>query len=80
MNQFIFASAILIAMLTCIHEKNDGSSEPHQRNEQLFNQTEDLRQARLEWRKFWKEGQPSHLTPERIHDVFVKHPAESKSK
>ncbi|MFT3879331.1 MAG: hypothetical protein QM703_06690 [Gemmatales bacterium] len=74
MNQFIFAATMFIAMLTCIHEKNDGSSdiilrieETHVQIEKLMNQPEDLRQARLEWHRFWMVDQPSHMTPERIH-------------
>jgi hypothetical protein len=46
------------------------SSDPHLRMNELMNQSEDLRQARLEWRRFWMIDQPSHMTPERIHGGF----------
>jgi hypothetical protein len=46
------------------------SSDPHLRMNELLNQSEDLRQARLEWRRFWMIDQPSHMTPERIHGGF----------
>jgi hypothetical protein len=29
--------------------------------------SEDLRHIKNEWRRFWFNDQPSHLTPERIH-------------
>ena len=35
--------------------------------QQLLYQSEDLRQIKNEWRRFWFNDQPSHLTPERIH-------------
>jgi hypothetical protein len=46
---------------------NEYSSDPDLRMSELMNQSEDLRQARLEWRRFWMVDQPSHLSPERIH-------------
>lgn len=46
---------------------NEYSSDPDLRSQELMNQSEDLRQARLEWRRFWMIDQPSHLSPERIH-------------
>lgn len=69
MRRLIFA-----AMLGCLVASNTGciplnmySSDPTLRMQELMNQSEDLRQARLEWRRFWMVDQPSHLTPERIH-------------
>jgi hypothetical protein len=46
---------------------NQYSSNPPERMEQLLYQSEDLRQIKNEWRRFWFNDQPSHLTPERIH-------------
>ena len=46
---------------------NQYSSHPHERMEQLLYQSEDLRQIKGTWRRFWFNDQPSHLTPERIH-------------
>jgi hypothetical protein len=43
------------------------SSDPNERMEQLLYQSEDLRQIRREWRVFWLNDQPSHLTPVRVH-------------
>jgi hypothetical protein len=43
------------------------SSDPNERMQQLLNQSEDLRQARKEWYRFWMIDQPSHLTPDRVH-------------
>lgn len=65
---------ILAAMLGCLVISQMGcfplnmySSDPNLRTQELLNQSEDLRQARLEWRRFWMIDQPSHLTPERVH-------------
>jgi hypothetical protein len=46
---------------------NQYSSDPNERTQQLLNQSEDLRQIRGEWNRFWLIDQPSHLTPYRIH-------------
>ena len=69
MRRLIFA-----AMLGCLGLSSTGcfplnmySSDPSLRTQELLNQSEDLRQARLEWRRFWMIDQPSHLTPERVH-------------
>ncbi len=50
---------------------NQYSSDPNIRMSQLINQSEDLRQIMPEWRRFWLNDQPSHLTPERIHGGIV---------
>ncbi|HMP18629.1 MAG TPA: hypothetical protein PKD72_16505, partial [Gemmatales bacterium] len=64
---------IIAAMLGCLVASSTGcfplnmySSDPQLRMNELLNQSEDLRQARLEWRRFWMIDQPSHLTPERV--------------
>jgi hypothetical protein len=41
-------------------------SDPNTRMNSLLNQSEDLRQVRDEWRRFWLCEEPSHLTPERV--------------
>jgi Mg-chelatase subunit ChlI len=46
---------------------NQYPSDPNQRMDVLLNQSEDLRQIGNEWRRFWMNDQPSHLTPERVH-------------
>jgi hypothetical protein len=41
-------------------------SDPNTRMNSLLNQSENLRQARDEWSRFWMVNEPSHLTPERV--------------
>jgi Mg-chelatase subunit ChlI len=45
---------------------NQYPSDPEQRMNALLNQSEDLRQIGNEWRRFWFNDQPSHLTFDRI--------------
>ena len=49
---------------------NQYSSDPRIRTEQLINQSEDMRQANEEWRRFWFNDHPSTLTPNRISGVI----------
>jgi hypothetical protein len=60
-----FATVALSANSGCI--LNQYSSDPNIRMQQLLYQSEDLRQIHNEWRRFWFNDQPGHLTPERIH-------------
>jgi hypothetical protein len=46
---------------------NQYSSDPMVRMEQLMIDSENLRQIHDEWRRFWMNDQPSHLTPYRVH-------------
>jgi hypothetical protein len=46
---------------------NAYSSDPTERTHELITQSEDFRQMRAEWQRFWFVDQPSHLTPERVH-------------
>ena len=46
---------------------NMWSSDPNERLQQELNVSEDLRQAKQEWFRFWQIDQPSHLTPTRVH-------------
>jgi hypothetical protein len=50
---------------------NQYSGEPLTRTDQLLNQSEDLRQVGKEWRRFWFNDMPSHMTPERVHGGIV---------
>lgn len=43
------------------------SSDPNIRMSQLLDQSEDTRPIQNQWRRFWFNDQPTHLTPERIH-------------
>ena len=64
----LFAASALAANSGCI---NQYSSNPDERMQQLLYQSEDLRQIKNEWRRFWFNDQPSHLTPERIHGSII---------
>jgi hypothetical protein len=46
---------------------NQYSSDPNVRMEELLFQSEDLRQIQNEWRRWWMNDQPSHMTYERVH-------------
>jgi hypothetical protein len=46
---------------------NQYSSDKNVRMEQLLYQSEDLRQMHDEWRRFWMNDQPSHMTYLRVH-------------
>jgi hypothetical protein len=48
------------------------NSDPLLRQDQLLNQSEDLRQIGEVWRRFWFNDQPSHLTPQRIQGGILK--------
>src|SRR5262249_8165100 len=65
----LIAVAGLAANSGCI--LNQYSSNPNERMQQLLYQSEDLRQINNEWRRFWFNDQPSHLTPERIHGGII---------
>jgi hypothetical protein len=45
---------------------NQYPSDPNERMEVLLNQSEDLRQIQGEWRRFWMNDQPSHMTYQRV--------------
>ena len=46
-------------------------ADPNDRLQVLFNQSEDLRQVRSEWGRFWFTDSPSHLTPERVDGTIM---------
>ena len=46
---------------------NQYSSDKNVRMDILLNQSEDLRQIQGEWRQFWMNDQPSHMTYQRVH-------------
>src|SRR5947208_809793 len=45
------------------------STDPNERILKLLDESEDLRQIEYEWERIWFTDQPSHLTPERVHDA-----------
>jgi len=59
------ASCLLVANTGCI--LNMWSADDNIRMEQMLYTSEDLRQIREEWRRFWFTDMPSHLTPQRVH-------------
>jgi hypothetical protein len=60
-------TAVLVALSASGCLLNQYSSNPQTRMEILMNQSEDLRQIENEWRRFWMNDQPSHMTYERAH-------------
>ena len=50
---------------------NQYAADDNIRQEQLLFQSEDLRQIREEWRRFWFNDMPSHLTPQRLHGGII---------
>ncbi len=68
MRRWILAMALAVTALSntgCII--NQYSSDPNERMQEMLNESENLRQIRGEWERFWMIDQPSHLTPVRIH-------------
>lgn len=68
MRRWILAAGVGLLSLAntgCI--LNFWASDPNERTQQLLVVSEDLRQIRHEWNRFWMIDQPSHLTPVRIH-------------
>jgi len=49
---------------------NRYDSDPNTRMAELLNESEDLRQARDEWHRFWMNNQPSVLTYERLNGAI----------
>jgi hypothetical protein len=45
---------------------NQYPSDKNDRMDVLLVQSENLRQIQGEWRRFWLNDQPSHLTPDRV--------------
>jgi hypothetical protein len=62
---FVAMSLLFCANTGCMI--NQYSSDPMVRMEQMLIDSENLRQMHDEWRRFWMNDQPSHLTPYRIH-------------
>ena len=72
MRRFMVLSTLAIAGLAnsgCL--LNQYSGDEKVRTSQLLNQSEDLRQARNEWRRIWHNDMPSHMTPERVHGGII---------
>ena len=69
----LFAAAILATTLTsnvgCILPIYD--ADPAVRARQLIYTSEDLRQLREEWHRFWFLDQPDHMNPMRTHGGII---------
>lgn len=63
----VVLSLVLFSNTGCLLNLYD--SDPNTRMEQLLFQSEDLRQIRGEWRRFWFTNQPSTMTWERVSGV-----------
>jgi hypothetical protein len=51
----------------CFAHGDHQAGAPNRRMQELLNQSEDLKSIEYEWKRFWSNDQPSHLTPERVH-------------
>ena len=63
------ACLLMVSNTGCV--LNMYSADDNIRMEQMLYQSEDLRQIREEWRRFWFNDMPSHLTPQRVHGGIV---------
>lgn len=61
----VTASLLIFSNSGCV--LNMWSADDNIRMEQMLFASEDLRQIREEWRRFWFTDMPSHLTPQRVH-------------
>ena len=64
----VAATAGLVANSGCV---NQYAANPNVRTEEMLYQSEDLRQLGNEWRRFWFNDQPSHMTTERVHGGII---------
>ena len=64
----VAATSGMVANLGCI---NQYMGNKNTRMEQLLYQSEDLRQMGKEWRRFWFNDQPSHMSTERVHGGII---------
>ena len=64
---FGLAAVALLSLASTGCIINQYSADPMVRIEQQLIDSENLRQMHDEWRRFWMNDQPSHLTPYRIH-------------
>jgi len=67
MRRYLLMLATIVALSNVGCFVNQYSSDPNIRMDQLLNDSENLRQIQGEWRRFWMNDQPSHLTPVRVH-------------
>ena len=61
----LVCGAMLISSVGCVSPGYSG--DPAKRTQQLYNTSEDLRQAEDTWERVWMMDQPSHMTPYRTH-------------
>ncbi len=59
------ACLLMVSNTGCV--LNMYSADDNIRMEQMLYQSEDLRNIREEWRRFWFTDMPSHLSPQRVH-------------
>jgi hypothetical protein len=59
------AALLLVGNVGCFIPRYP--SDPNERMEALLVDSENIRQIRDEWKRFWFIDQPSHMTFDRIH-------------
>jgi hypothetical protein len=71
-----FAQTIMSAIVEIQKDKYGGcfinfyQADKTERMDVLLKDSEDLRQLQGEWRRFWMNDQPSHMTPQRVHGAI----------
>jgi hypothetical protein len=58
-------AALVLTNAGCLLNRYDG--DPNRRMQQLIWTSENERQIRDEWARFWMIDQPSHMTYDRVH-------------
>jgi len=72
MRRFILSACCVLALSASIGcALPIYSGDPGIRTRQLIYTSEDLRQLRQEWERFWFLDQPSHLSPFRVHGGVI---------
>lgn len=72
MRKFLLAlllGALVASTTGCIIPAYSG--DPAKRTMQLYNTSEDLRQADEAWDRVWMVDQPSHMSPYRTHGGII---------
>ena len=72
MRRFVFAALLAVSLFSsvgCFLPIYD--ADPAVRARQLIYTSEDLRQLREEWHRFWLLDQPSHMYPYNTHGGVI---------
>ena len=72
MRRLIFAACCLLSLCGSVGcALPIYSGDPAIRTRQLIYTSEDFRQIRQEWERFWFLDSPSHLSPARVHGGVI---------